>query len=64
MQPLIAMQEELREKVGKPKRSVAVPAVDATLKATVEELALPRIRQAMEFVAKQERHAAVAEAAG
>ena len=62
MQPLIAMQEELREKVGKPKRTVAVAQVDPVLRDKVETLALPRIRQAMEFVAKQERHAAVADA--
>jgi polyribonucleotide nucleotidyltransferase len=62
MQPLIAMQDELREKLGKPKRQVAVAEVDPTLRQKVEALALPRIRQAMEFVAKQERHSAVAEA--
>jgi polyribonucleotide nucleotidyltransferase len=62
MQQLIAMQEELREKVGKPKRQVAAPEVDPALREKVESLALPRIRQAMEFVAKQERHSAVAEA--
>jgi polyribonucleotide nucleotidyltransferase len=62
MQPLIAMQEELREKLGKPKRVVSVSTVDPVLRDKVEELALPRIRQAMEFAAKQERHAAVADA--
>jgi len=61
MQPLIAMQDELREKVGKPKRQVVRVSVDAALTQKVESLALPRIRQAMEFVAKQERRAAVAE---
>jgi polyribonucleotide nucleotidyltransferase len=62
MQPLIELQEELRTKVGKPKRQVAVPTTDPALLQKVEAIALPRIRQAMEFVAKQERHAAVAEA--
>jgi polyribonucleotide nucleotidyltransferase len=62
MQPLIAMQEELREKVGKSKRQVSVPEINPTLREKAEALALPRIRQAMEFVAKQERHSAVTDA--
>jgi len=62
MQPIIAMQEELREKLGKPKREVSVVEIAPALRERVETLALPRIRQAMEFVAKQERHAAVSEA--
>src|SRR5579862_5808500 len=62
LQPLIVMQDELREKVGKPKRQVSVAEVDPVLRDKVESLALPRIRQAMEFVAKQERHSAVSEA--
>src|SRR5262245_48762885 len=62
MQPLIAMQDELREKVGKPKREVSVAEINPTLRETVESLAIPRIRQAMEFVAKQERHSAVSDA--
>jgi polyribonucleotide nucleotidyltransferase len=61
MQPVIAMQDELREKLGKPKREISVPTVDSALRDKVESLALPRIRQAMEFVAKQERHAAVSD---
>ena len=59
MQPVIAMQDELREKLGKPKREISLPTVDSALRDKVESLALPRIRRAMEFVAKQERHAAV-----
>ena len=62
MQPLIAMQDELREKVGKPKRQVSVAEINAALRDKVESLALPRIRQAMDFVAKQERHDAVSDA--
>ncbi len=62
MQPLIAMQDELREKVGKPKREVSVAEINPVLRKKVESLALPSIRQAMDFVAKQERHGAVSEA--
>ena len=62
MQPLIAMQDELREKVGKPKREVTVAEIDPALSGKVEALAVPRIREAMAFVAKQERHSAVSQA--
>jgi polyribonucleotide nucleotidyltransferase len=62
LQPLIAMQEELRAKVGKPKREVVVAEVDAALQRAVEALATPRLEQAMTLTAKQERHAAIATA--
>ncbi|MGD9763088.1 MAG: polyribonucleotide nucleotidyltransferase [Candidatus Binatia bacterium] len=62
LQPLIDVQEELRSKLGKPKREVVVLPIDPQLKARVSELAEARIQRAMEFVAKQERRAAVAEA--
>jgi polyribonucleotide nucleotidyltransferase len=62
MQPLIAMQDELREKVGKAKRQVSIAEINPALRERVESLAMPRIRQAMEFVAKQERHSAVSDA--
>jgi polyribonucleotide nucleotidyltransferase len=59
LQPLIAMQEELRAKLGKPKREVVVGEIDKAVQKAVEQLALPRIENAMTFVAKQERHAAI-----
>ena len=62
LQPLIAMQEELRAKLGKPKRELAVAEIDASLRKAVETVAAPRLEKAMTFVAKQERHAAVAAA--
>jgi polyribonucleotide nucleotidyltransferase len=61
MQSVIKMQDELREKLGKPKRQVTVPEVDAGLRDKVESLALPRISQAMELVGKMERRSAVAD---
>ncbi|MFN8642046.1 MAG: polyribonucleotide nucleotidyltransferase [Candidatus Binatia bacterium] len=62
LQPLIAMQEELRAKLGKPKREVVVAPIDPALRKAVEALAVPRLEQAMTLVKKQERHAAVAAA--
>lgn len=62
LQPLIAMQDELRAKLGKPKREVVVGEIDKAVQKAVEKLALPRIEKAMTFVAKQERHAAISAA--
>ncbi len=62
LQPLIAMQDELRAKVGKPKREVSVAAIDGALEERVEALAMPRIREAMAVSGKLERRAAVAAA--
>src|SRR5438045_6460283 len=44
LQPLIALQENLRSAVGKPKRTVAVPSVDAELERRVRDAALPGLR--------------------
>jgi polyribonucleotide nucleotidyltransferase len=52
LQPLIKMQEELRAKLGKPKREVVVAEIDKDIQKAVEALALPRIEKAMTFVAK------------
>src|SRR5207253_9039244 len=43
LQPLIALQESLQRLVGKPKRSVAAPAVDPALERQVREAALPSL---------------------
>jgi polyribonucleotide nucleotidyltransferase len=61
MQAVIEMQEELRGAVGKAKREVVAPAVDADLSARVEALAAEKISQALEFTAKQERASALRE---
>jgi len=61
MQPIIAMQEELRRVLGKPKREVEAPVGDAAINERVEALAGAKIRQALEFVGKQERAAAFAQ---
>jgi polyribonucleotide nucleotidyltransferase len=58
--PLLAMQDELRRKVGKPKRDVpAVPPRDEALWARVEALARPRLEAAMRQQVKLERYAAL-----
>jgi len=62
LQPLIKMQEELRAKLGKPKREVVVSEIDKNIQKAVAALALPRIEKAMTFVAKLERHAAISAA--
>jgi polyribonucleotide nucleotidyltransferase len=55
-QPLIDMQEQLRQAVGKPKREVEPPVRDAALEAAVQEEALPRLRAALAKGVKQERY--------
>jgi polyribonucleotide nucleotidyltransferase len=57
LQPIIALQEELRAALGKPKRSVMPPAVDARLVARVKEVGTPLIRAALDEPAKLERYA-------
>src|SRR5262245_3979082 len=59
LQPLIALQETLRQQVGKPKREVVVPPVDADLERRVREAAVPRLRGALALTGKQERYAAL-----
>jgi polyribonucleotide nucleotidyltransferase len=59
VQPLIALQEELQRKVGKPKRTVTPPVVDEALAAKVKELATPKLKAALAKSVKQERYAAL-----
>ena len=59
MQKILDLQDELREALGKPKRVVVPPAVDAALAKRVKDLALPKIRTAMETTGKHERSDAV-----
>jgi polyribonucleotide nucleotidyltransferase len=59
VQPLIALQEQLRAKVGKTKRTVVPPSVDEALAAAVKELAAPRLKAALAKTVKQERYAAL-----
>jgi polyribonucleotide nucleotidyltransferase len=59
VQPLIALQEELQRKVGKPKRVVVPPTVDEALAAQVKEFAAPKLKAALAKGVKQERYAAL-----
>jgi polyribonucleotide nucleotidyltransferase len=56
IQPILDMQEELRKKVGKPKRAVEAPKRDDALVARVREFALPKIREALSFTGKFDRN--------
>jgi polyribonucleotide nucleotidyltransferase len=59
LQPLITLQEGLRNQVGKPKRTVAPAAVDTALDAQVREAALPRLTAALAKSGKHERYEAL-----
>ncbi len=58
IQPLIEMQEELREKAGKKKFVVLPPAQDADLEARVMEMARQELEEALSIPAKLERNEA------
>ena len=55
-QPIIAMQEELMQSVGKKKRTVDAVVVDAELKTKVETIAPKRLRKALSIKDKMERY--------
>jgi len=59
LQPLIALQEGLRNAVGKSKRPVTAPAVETDLDKQVRELGLPKLRAALATSGKHERYAAL-----
>jgi polyribonucleotide nucleotidyltransferase len=59
LQPLLDLQDTLRSRVGKPKRTVVAPVVDAELERRVRELALPKLRSALGLAGKHERYAAL-----
>jgi len=55
IQPLIELQNTLREEIGKPKREVVPPEVDETLKAKVEEIAAPGMDEVVNTADKMAR---------
>ncbi len=61
MQPLIDLQEQLREAVGKPKREVTPPEINEALWSKVREVGVPLLKKAFEVEGKHERAAAVRE---
>jgi polyribonucleotide nucleotidyltransferase len=64
IQPLIQIQEEIRREVGKPKREVPLAEFDRAVVRRVEELALTRLKQALEIPEKMERYKRIAEVKG
>jgi polyribonucleotide nucleotidyltransferase len=59
LQPLIKLQDELRQRVGKPKREVVAVPVDTVLEQRVREAGLPKLRAALAVSGKHERYAAL-----
>ena len=55
IQPLIEMQNSLREEIGKPKREVVPPAINETLKAAVEKIAVAGMDELVHIADKMER---------
>ncbi len=56
MQPIIALQKQMREEIGKPKMEVPVFQVPEELAQAVEELAAERINEVLhQFLPKKER---------
>ena len=62
IQPLLDMQEELKAQAGKPKRVIAPDSEDESLKAKVEELAFPRLKEVLLTADKLERQKKVKDA--
>ncbi len=60
MIPLLDAQEELRSRVGKPKRELPEPEENPELEARVRELAEARLTEALRIPAKLERYAQIA----
>ncbi|BBD07924.1 polyribonucleotide nucleotidyltransferase [Desulfovibrio ferrophilus] len=58
IQPILTMQDDLRAKIGQPKLEVIAPVVDEEIKAAVEEIATPKLKEALFIPTKMERYAA------
>src|SRR5919109_1891366 len=61
IQPLLQIQEEIRREVGKPKRQVPLAGLDPAIVTRVEELALAKLKQAIEIPEKLERYKRIGE---
>jgi polyribonucleotide nucleotidyltransferase len=64
IQPLLDIQEQLRRELGKPKREVPLAKLDTAVVRRVEELALAKLKQALEVPEKLERYKRIAEVKG
>ena len=61
IQPLLQIQEEFRRAIGKPKREVPLAELNHAVTKRVEELALGKLKQALEVPEKLERYKRIAE---
>jgi polyribonucleotide nucleotidyltransferase len=61
IQPLLDLQEEIRAEVGKLKREVPLAELDPAVARQVEELALAKLKEAIEVPEKLERYKRIAE---
>ena len=61
IQPLLEIQEQLRREIGKAKREVPLAKLDQAVVRRVEELALAKLKQALEVPEKLERYKRIAE---
>jgi polyribonucleotide nucleotidyltransferase len=61
IQPLLKIQEEIRQALGKPKRHVPLAELNHAVSKWVEELALSKLQQALEIPEKLERYKRLAE---
>lgn len=64
IQPLLQIQEDFRREIGKAKRHVPLAEIDGAVKRRVEELALAKLKQALEVPEKLERYKRIAEVKG
>ncbi|MGH7852274.1 MAG: polyribonucleotide nucleotidyltransferase, partial [Candidatus Binatia bacterium] len=62
IQPLIEIQEQIRREIGKPKREVPLAKLDQAVVKRVEDLALAKLKRALEVPEKLERYKRIAEA--
>ncbi|MGZ8495829.1 MAG: polyribonucleotide nucleotidyltransferase, partial [Candidatus Binatia bacterium] len=61
IQPLLHLQEELRQAIGKPKRHVPLAELNHAVSKRIEDLALAKLQQALESPEKLERYKRIAE---
>jgi polyribonucleotide nucleotidyltransferase len=61
IQPLIEIQDEIRRELGKAKREVPLAELDHSVVRRVEELALGKLKQALEIPEKLERYKRIGE---
>jgi polyribonucleotide nucleotidyltransferase len=61
IKPLLEIQEQVRHEIGKTKRQVPLAERDAAVVRRVEELALDKLRQAIEIPEKLERYKRLSE---